>query len=52
MAENAILNSKLLIQIQKPGVEWHAQHDVFMNKMLTRINGISCQLRQLSELVT
>lgn len=30
---------------------WYAQHDVFMNKMLTRKNEISCQLRQLWEWV-
>jgi hypothetical protein len=49
MVENAILNSKRLILIQKSGEKWHAKHDVFMNKMLTMKNEISCQLRQLSE---
>jgi hypothetical protein len=29
MAENAILNSKLLILIQKPGVEWHANKGIY-----------------------
>jgi hypothetical protein len=29
MAENTKLNSKLLIQIQKPGVQWHTLIDNF-----------------------
>jgi len=51
MAENTKLNSKLLILMQKPGVEWHARHDVFMNKFLTQKSQLSSQLIQLSELL-
>ena len=45
MTENTKLNSKLLIQIQKPGVEWHARRDLNPRPLDSKSTALSTELR-------